>query len=134
MSKNANGAPPPLDHAEEPMESDPEASESESEGEAPASIILEILSPSVNDEDVDAASSTISEVTSPSVNTVDTAASTTPEATTPSAQEDDMPENANVHANFKDFLEHCVTAYRSVKYPSKEKIVVLSENEVKTFL
>ena len=134
------------------MQTDSEASESEDEDDAPASIILETISPSVNDEDIDAAPPTTSEVTSPSVNTEDavtsntseatspsvreedTAASTPSEATSPSAQENNLPENVEVHANFKEFLEHCVTAHRSDKYPSKKRIAILSKKQVKKFL
>ena len=117
--------------------------------DGPASITPEIASLSVNDKYVDAAAHPTPEFTSLSVNTEDvapsttfgatsslvkgedTAASTTSEAT---AQENSMPENAVVHANFQTYLEHCVRAYRNEKYPSKKGIAILSDNEVKRFL
>ena len=155
MSKNTNGTPHAPNYAEEDetqVKTDSEASESEDEDDAPASITLETISPSVNDENVDVALLTTSEVispsgntedvitsntseaTSPSVRKEDTAASTTSEATSPSAQEDNMPENAEVHTNFKKLLEYCVTAHRSEKYPSKKGMAILSDKEVIKFL
>ena len=147
MSVNSNGTPPPPNHAEgakTPMQTDSKASESEDEKET--------IAPSVNDEDVNAAPPTTSEVTSPSVNTKDattsntyeatspsvreedTAASTTSEATCPSAQEDNLPENVEVHANFKELLEYFVTVHCREKYPSKKGKAILSEKEVSKFL